>query len=136
MKKSERNGCSNETIHIWPHVGKAKMHLRVSIVSDFFTIFQKKNTYSHTGFDFPDNRSNMHHYSATTISFWLFSNWTPWTFSKFITGPSNSEFLKYSFFKHFLFFWVFYIFTSFQINSWQLLADDSQFTNFEESLQR
>ena len=41
MKKSERNGCSNETIHIWPHVGKAKMHLRVSIVSDFFTIFQK-----------------------------------------------------------------------------------------------
>ena len=102
----------------------------------FFTIFQKKNTYSHTGFDFPDNRSNMHHYSATTISFWLFSNWTPWTFSKLITGPSNSEFLKYSFFKHFLFFWVFYIFTSFQINSWQLLADDSQFTNFEESLQR
>ena len=26
-KKSERNGCSTKTVHIWPYVGKAKMRL-------------------------------------------------------------------------------------------------------------
>ena len=26
-KKSERIGCSTETVHIWPHVGKAEMRL-------------------------------------------------------------------------------------------------------------
>ena len=35
LKKSERNSCSTETVHILPHVGKAKMRLRVGSLFSF-----------------------------------------------------------------------------------------------------
>ena len=62
------------------------MHLRggsfsyflpfVYIVQLFVYIFQKIIA-SQTHFGFSNMRSNMHRFSATAISFWLFSNGTP-----------------------------------------------------------
>ena len=89
-KKSDRNGCSIETVHIWPHVGKAKTSFQGGSFFHFqknFYIFhlflynfsKKKTTAFQTPFRFTNMGSNMHRFSATAISFWLFSNGKPCT---------------------------------------------------------
>ena len=37
----ERNGYNSETVHFWPHVGKAKMRLTTT---QFFNVFVNKQT--------------------------------------------------------------------------------------------
>ena len=78
---SKVNGCGTKTVHIWPYVDKAKMCLRGSSFFQFFKTFAfsvvclhffQWNTTSQMHFGFTNMGSNMHRFSVTTISFWLF----------------------------------------------------------------
>ena len=81
------NGCSTETVHIWPHVGKAKMCLRGGSFFRFSKIclhfsavclqFFKKTATSQTHFGLTNIGSNIHRFSATAIWNIHFSNGTP-----------------------------------------------------------
>ena len=71
-------------MHIWPHFGKAKMGLGGGSFFQFSKIclhfsavclqFFKKSATSQTHFGFDNIGSNMHHYRATAIWIFHFSN--------------------------------------------------------------
>ena len=81
-KKSERNGCSNETV--WFHVCKARIDLRnctffviftfySCLFKNFWNILQSTLAVLNT-LAMPTNIYAPFHFSATGICFWLFSN--------------------------------------------------------------
>ena len=87
-KITKLTGCASETVHIWPKVGKAKLHLRGSRFFSFlkfclhflavvYNFSNKLHTASQTHFGFTNMGSNMYCFWATVSYFCNFSNWTP-----------------------------------------------------------
>ena len=86
-KLSKVNDCRTETVHFWPYVGKAKMHLRdsrfFSIFKNLFIIFsclflmlQKFYCLSNTWWPY-QHRIKKALTQFTAIYFWQFSIGTP-----------------------------------------------------------